>query len=133
MAATVETVVSPEMTARLGGRRVHPVLGTAPLIEWLEWAGRKLILPYLEPGEDAVGYRIEFVHLCPLGVGERFTATAEFQHQEGNRVMAAVYADAVPGRLGQGVFTQVVLSQHALAARLTRAGIRRPDDLPRKD
>lgn len=117
MAATVETVVSPEMTARLGGQRIHPVLATATLIEWLEWAGRKLILPYLEPDEDAVGYRIEFVHLCPLTVGQRFTATAEFQSQEGNRVVAAVYADAAPGRLGQGLFTQVVLPQKALAAR----------------
>lgn len=116
MAATVQTRVADDMVARWGGQRVHPVLGTAHLIQWMEWAGRKLILPYLEAGEDAMAYRIEVVHLKPCRVGESFTATAEFRALEGNRVVAEVYADGPRGRLGQGQFTQVVLARSALEA-----------------
>ncbi len=116
MAATVQTRVADDMVARLGGQRVHPVLGTAQLIEWMEWAGRKLILPYLEADEDAIGYRIEVVHLKPCRVGDSFTATAEFRAVEGNRVIAEVYADGPRGRLGQGQFVQVVLPRSTLEA-----------------
>lgn len=118
MAATVETEVTAEMVARLGGRVVHPVLGTAHLIESMEWAGRKLILPYLDPDEDALGYRVEVVHLKPCHVGETFTATAEFVSIEGNRVLARIYADGPRGRLGQGLFTQVILPRAEILNRL---------------
>ncbi|MDA8205901.1 MAG: polymerase, partial [Thermaerobacter sp.] len=77
--STVETVVTENMVARLGGRKIHPVLATAQMIEWMEWAGRKLILPYLEDGEDAVGYAVDIVHLAPTVVGESFSATATFR------------------------------------------------------
>lgn len=118
MTATVSTVVTPAMTATLAGRPIHPVLATARLIEWMEWAGRKLILPYLEPSEDAVGYHIDVVHLRPLPVGETFTATAEFLELEGNRIVAAVYADSTLGRIGQGRFVQVLMSKRALYDRI---------------
>ncbi len=121
MAATVETEVTDEMVARLGGRTIHPVLGTAHLVEWMEWAGRKLILPHLTADEDAVGYRIEIVHLLPCHVGEHFTATAEFLSAEDNRVTASVYADGPRGRLAQGTFTQVVLLRSVLERRFERS------------
>jgi predicted thioesterase len=118
MAATVEADVTEAMVARLDGRIIHPVLGTASLVEWIEWAGRKLIIPYLLPNEDAVGYRIELIHLHPVRIGEHFTATAEFVSIEDNRVLATVYADGPRGRMAQGSFTQVVLEREALARRL---------------
>ena len=118
MAATVESDVTASMTARLDGQAIHPVLGTAALVEWLEWAGRKLILAYLDAEEDAIGYRIEMVHLAPCRIGEHFTATAEFVSLEANRVQAAIYADGPRGRLAQGSFTQVVLPKSALQVRL---------------
>jgi len=117
MAATVETDVTEDMVARLGGRTIHPVLGTAHLVQWMEWAARKLIEPHLAPDEDAVGYRIEMVHLMPCRVGEHFTATAEFLSSQENRIHATVYADGPRGRLAQGTFTQIVLAKSLLAIR----------------
>ncbi|MBX5467949.1 MAG: thioesterase [Firmicutes bacterium] len=117
MTATVSTVVSEAMTAHLGGQPIHPVLATAVMIEWMEWASRKLILPYLEPEEDAVGYRIEVVHLEPTRVGERFTATAEFLSLDGNRVETAVWAENARGRIGHGRITQVLLAKSEIARR----------------
>lgn len=117
MAAAVSTVVTEAMTARLAGAPIHPVLATTVMIEWMEWASRKLILPYLEPDEDAVGYRVEVVHLEPTRVGEPFTATAELLAIEGSRVETAVWAENPRGRIGHGRITQVVLKKADLARR----------------
>ncbi|MCY0897397.1 MAG: thioesterase [Firmicutes bacterium] len=118
MSATVTTVVTADMVARLGGQKIHPVLATAQMIEWMEWAGRRLILPYLEEHEDAVGYHITVTHLAPTLVGERFSATATFRTREASRIVADVVATNARGVIGQGVFTQVLIPKAELKRRL---------------
>jgi predicted thioesterase len=112
--ARVDAVVTPDMVATLGGRAVHPVLATAKMIEWMEWAGRRLILPFLEPGEDAVGYAIDVVHLRPTRVGQPFWAIATFSAREGNRLLAEVEAFNAAGLIGRGRFTQVLVARQDL-------------------
>lgn len=114
LSTTVSTVVTSDMVATLGGQKIHPVLATIRMIEWMEWAGRKLILPYLEPDEDAVGYRIDIVHKNPTGVGEEFSATASLLRVEGNRIITEVSAHNARGVIGQGTFTQVLLPKAQL-------------------
>ncbi len=114
LSATVSTVVTSDMVATLGGQKIHPVLATIRMIEWMEWAGRKLILPYLEPDEDAVGYRIDVVHKNPTAVGEEFFATATLLRVEGNRIITDVSAHNSRGVIGQGTFTQVLLPKSQL-------------------
>lgn len=116
--STVSTVVTENMVARLGGQQIHPVLATAQMIEWMEWAGRRLILPYLEEGEDAVGYAVDIVHLAPTLVGESFSATATFISFEKNRIITDVAADNARGRIGQGRFIQVLVPKDSLTRRL---------------
>jgi predicted thioesterase len=107
--ARVDAVVTEDMVAALGGQTVHPVLATARMIEWMEWAGRRLILPYLEAGEDAVGYAIEVVHLRPTRVGEGFWAVAEWEGRENERLYAHVTAYNARHRIGEGRFTQSLI------------------------
>lgn len=114
-ATSVETVVTASMTATLGGQPIHPVLATAQMIEWMEWAGRKLILPYLEPNEDAVGYQVNIVHTRSTQVGDILKAYAEFQKREGNRLFTRVWAENSQGEIGHGLFVQVLLSKSRLA------------------
>ena len=47
--------VDERMRASLLGQPVHPLYGTAAMIEHMEWAARQHILPYLAPGEEGVG------------------------------------------------------------------------------
>lgn len=109
LSETVATVVTHDMVATLGGQKIHPVLATARMIEWMEWAGRKLILPYLDEDEDAVGYQVDIVHLRPTLVGEEFSATAELVRMEGNRIITNVTAQNSRGLIGKGTFVQVLL------------------------
>ena len=112
--ARVDAVVTPDMVATLGGSAVHPLLATAKMIEWMEWAGRRLILPYLEPDEDAVGYRVDVTHRRPTAVGQPFWATAQFVAREGTRILADVAAFNAEGLIGEGRFVQVLVSRTRL-------------------
>ncbi len=118
--STVETVVAENMVAQLGGQKIHPVLATAQMIEWMEWAGRKVILPFLEDDEEAVGYAVDIIHLAPTLVGENFMATATFRAFEDNRIVTDVVAQNQRGIIGRGVFTQVLLPKKALSDRLAK-------------
>ncbi len=44
----VSFTVSPEMRPVFEETVVHDVLSTAWMITWMEWAARRIILPYLE-------------------------------------------------------------------------------------
>ncbi|MCY0878329.1 MAG: thioesterase [Firmicutes bacterium] len=118
MSATVHTVVTDDMVARLGGQMIHPVLATARMIEWMEWAGRSLILPYLDDDEDAVGFEICVTHTAPTLVGESFSATATFRARAASRIVTDVVAANARGVIGQGVFTQVLIPKAELKRRL---------------
>lgn len=111
--ARVDAVVAPDMVATLGGQAVHPVLATARMIEWMEWASRLVILPFLEPTEDAVGYAVSVVHRRPTPVGAAFWAVARFQRQDHKRIVTTVVAYNAAGPIGEGEITQVLVPRRA--------------------
>lgn len=119
ISSSVRFRVDESMLAGFGGAMIHPVLSTATLVYYLEWAGRKLIEPYLEPEEEGVGHAISVVHRAPAFPGSEVTASATLARYEGNRVVAAVAARDAEGRLiAEGEFTQVILPRAVVAARL---------------
>ena len=69
-------VVTPEMTAQIAGREIHPVYGTGALVADIERLCRQLLEPHLEPGEEGVGVRLEVLHRAPVPIGETVTLTA---------------------------------------------------------
>lgn len=127
--ATVTITVTPEMVAtfeELGP--VHPLYSTWSMVRHMELACRKIILPYLESGEDAVGYSIAVSHLAPTGIGERVTARARLIEIDGRRIVCAVEARNEHERIGEGTQVQMLVRKDALATRIEqlqrRAGAR---------
>ena len=116
--AEVRVVVDATMLAAFEGRVVHAVYGTAALVAHLELAGRKIILPYLEEGEEGVGYAIAVTHLAPTLPGMTVTARARFRELRDRQVVCDVAAYNAWGKIGEGSFTQVIVRRDALAARL---------------
>ncbi|MQA35153.1 thioesterase family protein [Modestobacter roseus] len=122
--ASVEVVVTPEMTVRfdeLGP--VHPVYATYRMAQHFEEASRKLLLRYLEPGEDGIGRSVTVEHLAPSRVGDRVRVTATCTEQRGNRLTCTCTAAGVDGdgearELGRGGTVQAALPRAALRARL---------------
>lgn len=111
--------VTPEMVAtfeELGP--VHPLYATWSMVRHMELASRKIILPYLEPGEDAVGHSISVTHLAPTGVGERVTARARLVEIDGRRIVCAVEASNEHEKIGEGTQVQMLVRKDRLASRI---------------
>jgi len=104
--ASVTISVTDDMVARfeeLG--LVHPVYSTWSMVRHVELASRKVILPYLEPDEEAVGYSVSVTHLAPAPVGATVTARARLVRVDGNQVICEVTANRGTTTIGEGTTT----------------------------
>ncbi|MFN8473746.1 MAG: thioesterase [Anaerolineae bacterium] len=129
--AAIHTTVRQDMVAtfdELGP--VHPVYATWNLVRHMEEASRKVILPYLDDDEDAVGHSVEVVHLSPTLVGRPVVVTAHVSAIEDRRITCNVVAHSHPqgqpadhaALIGRGRTVQIVVEKAWLAARLAALG-----------
>lgn len=121
--ATHEVLVTPAMTVdfedredpRLG--RLHQVYATYWLAKHMELVSRKIILPFLEEGDEGIGHSVSVTHLASALPGMRVYLSARCTRHEGNRVSADCRAVSELGDVvGEGTTVQVILS----AGRLER-------------
>ena len=118
----VELVVTDEMTVdfeELG--RVHPVYATYWIAKHMEEAGRKIILPFLEDGEEGIGSGVAVRHLAPAVPGTRVEVVAWHDRTEGNRVHAACVVRAGDSVLAEGTTEQTILPRSRIAERIAAA------------
>ena len=115
---SLEVTVTAEMTvqfAELGD--VHPVYATYWLARHFEEAGRKIILPFLEPGEGGIGSEVQVTHTASALPGMRVTVSAVFDRVEGRRVSCRLGAvNELGDEIGHGTTTQVILPQARIDA-----------------
>ncbi|GAA3168923.1 thioesterase family protein [Blastococcus jejuensis] len=125
-AAVLEVQVTADMTvdfAELG--RVHPVYATYTMAKHFEEAGRKVLLPHLEDGEEGLGSSVSVEHLAPSWVGDRLRIEARCVEVRGNRLTCEVTATDDDGReVGRGTTGQVVLPRDVLDGLLDSANRR---------
>jgi fluoroacetyl-CoA thioesterase len=118
--ATVDVVVTPAHTVdfdELG--TVHPVYATYTMAKHFEEAGRKLLLPHLEPGEAGIGTAVSVEHLAPSWVGDELCVTARCVELRDGRLTCECRASDSFGReLGRGTTVQAVLPAAVVAARV---------------
>jgi fluoroacetyl-CoA thioesterase len=119
----VEIVVTDAMVARFDELGfVHPVYATWMMVKHMEEASRKVILPFLEDHEDAVGHAIDVVHLAPTPVGMRVRARAVLERTDGRRVYCRLEAFNERERIGEGHNVQVVVTRERLRRRFRAIG-----------
>jgi len=127
-AAELRLTVTDAMTVvfeELGA--THPVYATWMMVKHMEEAGRKVILPFLDADEDAVGYAVDVVHLAPTPVGGRIRARAVLERVDGRRIHCRVEAHNEHEKIGEGRTVQVVVARARLEERFRTIGaIRRP-------
>lgn len=114
--AEVSFEVTEAMRPVLDDVAVHAVCSTWTLVHYMELAGRRVLVRYLEPGEEGVGSHVRCDHLGPARVGAtvRVIATAADADERqlvcdvaafcGERMIAA-------GRTVQKVFPREVLER----------------------
>ncbi len=123
LAGEIEITVTDAMVARFDELGlVHPVYSTWMMAKHMEEASRRVILPFLEEDEDAVGHAIEIVHLAPTAVGERVRIRATIERVDGRRIYCTLEARNQRERIGEGRNIQVVLSRHWLREKFRAIG-----------
>lgn len=121
--ATFDLVVTPEMTVdfeELGP--LHPVYATYWMAKHMELVGRKILLPFLDPDDEGIGFGVSVRHLAPAAPGTALCVSGEHLRTERNRIYVRCRVEDASGRqVGEGETIQVVLPRAELEARLAAA------------
>jgi fluoroacetyl-CoA thioesterase len=111
--------VKPEHLAnRFKDAILPPVLATPVMIMVMENAALNAIKHALEPGESAVGTRIDVSHTAATPVGMRVMGEAELTRVEGKRLEFRVRASDEREEIGAGTHERVIVDLARLAKRL---------------
>ncbi|WRP07025.1 hotdog domain-containing protein [Rossellomorea aquimaris] len=118
--AVVTTEVTPSMYAQFEGDVVHPVYSTVSMVYHMEWASRKIILPYLENHEEGMGAKVNVEHMAPAKTGSSLEIKASVIKYERNIIVTEVTVrDRENDRLiGKGEVKQVVLPKEKINQRI---------------
>lgn len=108
--------VTPAMQPRFGDTVIHPLYSTAAMINHMEWAARQHILPFLEAGEEGVGYHVDVKHLAATPVGATVKIRSTVQALTPKRVVSVVEAWHGTQKIGEGTLTQALVSVNNLYA-----------------
>ena len=112
-------VVRPEHLAnQFKDSVLPPVLATPVMIMVMENAALNAIKPYLDPGESAVGTRVNIRHLAPTPIGASAVGEAEVTRVDGRRVEFTVRATDDTEEIGAGTHERVIVDLARLAKRL---------------
>jgi len=112
-------IVRPEHLANnFKDAMLPPVLSTPVMIMIMENAALNALKPYLEPGESAVGTRIDIRHLAATPVGQRVTGEAEVSKIAGRRIDFIVRALDETEEIGNGTHERAIVSLAKIAERL---------------
>lgn len=105
-------VVRPEHLAdRFKDTMLPPVLATPVMIMIMENAALNAIKPYFEPGETAVGSRVDVQHLAATPAGRTVEGKAEVVRVDGRRIEFKVRAADVGAgeEIGVGTHDRMVI------------------------
>jgi len=88
------------------------------MIMAMENAALNAIKPYFEPGESAVGTRVDVSHLAATPVGSRVTAFAEVTGTSGRHIEFRVSAVDQVEEIGTGTHARMLIELDKFSKRL---------------
>ncbi len=115
----VHRVESAHLANRFKDSILPPVFSTPYLILIMENAALNAIKQYLDPGESAVGTRIDVRHLVATPVGREVIGHAEVTGVEGRKVFFRVWAMDGEEEIGAGTHERMVVNISRLVERMT--------------
>ena len=111
-------VHSEHLANRFKDSALPPVLATPVMIMVMENAALNAIKPFLEPGENAVGTRVDVRHVAPTPLGSTVVGHAEVTRVDGRQIEFLVSAHDHLEEIGSGTHERVVVDLARLAGRL---------------
>ncbi|MBN1920486.1 MAG: thioesterase family protein [Anaerolineae bacterium] len=119
IAEVIHTVVETDTAAAYGSGLVR-VLSTPHLIALMENAAQKVIEPFLETGQTAVGTLVEMQHLAATPVGMQVTVRAELLAVEKRRLRFSVEAWDEKERIGSCIHERVIIDRARFMERVAQ-------------
>lgn len=102
--------VTPDTTAKSLRSGGLDVFATPMMIALMEEASLLTVRPYLEPGTDTVGTRLDVSHLAATPVGMKVTAESELiEIDRRRRLVFAVKAYDESGLIGEGTHERFIV------------------------
>jgi len=107
------TVDFEQDDSRLG--KLHPVYATYWVTKHVELVSRKIILDFLEDGEEGIGFEVSVKHVASALVGMKVELSAKHIRTEGNRIYASCLVfNELGDKIAEATTTQVGLSESKL-------------------
>lgn len=122
-AKELEITVTPDMEASFEGKKIHPLLSTSSLIHYMEFAARQLLVDYLAPDEEAMGFNIDVSHLMLTVSGMKIKIKAAVSEIRDNKVVCDVEAYNIRGKIARGSFTQAIVKKNWLENKIKELNI----------
>ena len=112
-------LVGPEhLASQFKDSILPPVFATPMMILAMENAALNAVREFLDPGETAVGTKVDVSHLAPTPVGHRVRAEAEVVGVEGSHIQFTVTAWDNDEEIGRGTHERTVIDSNRLMKRL---------------
>ena len=116
----LSTRVGPGQTITLGNDRHATVFSTPAMIQLMEYAARKALVPHLDAGEESVGVDVQIAHVSATPPRQQVTAEATVIALDKNLITFEVVARDPWGEIGRGTHRRAVIETRKFADRLAR-------------
>ena len=103
--------VSVEMGVKHFGAGVPQVLSTPSMVGLMERTCVELLTPYMDEGEQTVGFHVDVKHLAPTRIGQSVTVTATLLEAKEKKFRFAVEAINDRGvKIGEGTHRRALIN-----------------------
>ena len=106
---TNDWFVTKELSAMHIGSGTVPVLATPMMIALMEKTCRECVKPYLEPGQETVGTRVDVRHLAATPVGMDVHCEVEVIEVDRRRISFKVAVYDKGGLVGEGTHDRFII------------------------
>lgn len=106
--------VTLDMCPAFDGVVVHKVCATWTLVHYMELAGRRVLIDFLEPGEEGVGSHASCDHIGPAPVGSRVRVIATATDVTDRELSCDVVAFSGEKMIATGKTVQKIFPRHIL-------------------
>ena len=124
---TMTFTVTEEMFAQFGGEVVHPTYSTATMVYHMEWVSRKIILPFLEEGEEGMGASVNVKHLAPSPLGTTVRAEAVVTKIKTRSITTSVVLTNEKGKIGEGEVKQALMPKSYIEEQIRNRDVQKKE------